>query len=88
MTVIGVIVGWLRLASGSVWPAVVVHAAQLSFMTIGFRTLADADTETSLFLYPTGVGGVVGLAVLVAFAAFLGVTRQIRLPRDPASRHA
>lgn len=78
--VAGVIMGWLRLASGSVWPAVIAHGANNALNTVGFLTLAAADADTNALLYPGGLGGLVGLAVLAVTAAVLALTGRIRAP--------
>ncbi|CAL9529164.1 hypothetical protein SUDANB121_04020 [Nocardiopsis dassonvillei] len=77
--VAGVVIGWFRLASGSVWPAVLAHGANNALNTIGFVALADAGTPTDDLLYPGGLGGLVGLGVLVAVAAVLALTGRIRV---------
>lgn len=82
VTFAGVLFGWMRLASGSVWPAVVAHAANNSLNVLGFLTLSAADSPTSL-LYPGGLGGVVGLAVVLAVVSVLAATGRLRM-RNPA----
>lgn len=73
----GIIFGWLRLASGSVWPAVIVHAANNSMNVLGFWILADASAESAPVIYAAGLGGVIGWVVLAAFVVFLSAASQI-----------
>ncbi|MFE3458359.1 CPBP family intramembrane glutamic endopeptidase [Nocardiopsis aegyptia] len=77
--VAGVVFGWLRLASGSVWPAVIAHGANNALNMVGFLTLSAAGTEGNALLYPGGLGGLVGLGALAAVAAVLALTGQVRV---------
>lgn len=77
--VAGVIIGWFRLASGSVWPAVLAHGANNALNTVGFITLSAAGTPTNDLLYPGGLGGLVGLGVLAAVVVVLALTGRIRV---------
>jgi uncharacterized protein len=76
---VGIIIGWFRLASGSVWPAVVAHAANNSFNTLGFLTLSAADAPADPLLYPGGLGGIVGGTVLLTVAGWLAATGRLRV---------
>lgn len=87
--VAGVIIGWFRLASGSVWPAVIAHGANNALNMVGFLTLSAAGAEGNALLYPGGLGGLVGLGALVAVAAVLVLTGQVRVrafDRDAADQ--
>lgn len=75
--VFGVVAGWLRLASGSVWPAVLGHAG-FTTVFLGFFVLADADTPTGGLLYNGGTTGLIGLAVTAALVVVLAVTGRMR----------
>ncbi|MEU0488022.1 CPBP family intramembrane glutamic endopeptidase [Nocardiopsis sp. NPDC006139] len=77
--VAGVVIGWFRLASGSVWPAVLAHGANNALNTIGFVTLSAAGSPVDGLLYPGGLGGLVGLGVLAAVAAVLALTGRLRV---------
>lgn len=77
--VIGVLLGWLRLASGSVWPAVLAHAANNTFGIMGFLFLAHADSPTDPVLYAGGTGGVIGMAVTIVFLLPVVLTGRIRV---------
>src|SRR5699024_1248947 len=77
--VIGVLLGWLRLASGSVWPAVIAHAANNGFALTGFLLLADTDSPTHPLLYSGGAGGVIGMTLIIAFLLPVAFTGRIRL---------
>jgi len=77
---LGVVFGWLRLRSASVWPAVFAHAA------------VNAATGTLLILFtasgsPAGVGGTLlgwsGWILLAVIAVVLAVTGQLRREPQP-----
>lgn len=76
VVLLGIILGWLRLASASVWPAVVGHWANNAFLMVVPLTLTHADGSADPALYPGGNGGLIGLAVTAAAA--LGVTLLLR----------
>ncbi|RKS07287.1 CAAX prenyl protease-like protein [Nocardiopsis sp. Huas11] len=78
--VAGVVIGWLRLASESVWPAAIAHGANNALNMVGFLTLSAAGTDTDPLLYPGGLGGLVGLGVLVAVVAVLALSGRLRVP--------
>ncbi|QVQ50209.1 CPBP family intramembrane metalloprotease [Spiractinospora alimapuensis] len=89
VTVLGLVIGWLRLASGSVWPATIAHAANNSFAILGFLLVSDADTPTSAVLYSGNTGGVIGIAVTLALVVPLALTGQLRVRSfDPVLEHA
>lgn len=80
-----VVITWLRLASGSVWPAVLMHATSgLGFMVTTILSTAGTSLNPSFF----EIGGQ-GLSlmniVLGVFAIVLLATGQLRVrPGDPA----
>ncbi|GAB3476389.1 CPBP family intramembrane metalloprotease [Nocardiopsis coralliicola] len=76
--------GFLRLVTGSVWPAVVGHAANNTFNIVPFLTLAHVDGVTDRMLYPGGLGGVIGVGVLAAGAAAMAFSLQRRQHRAGA----
>lgn len=77
---LGVVLGWLRLASGSIWPAVVAHGANNSAW-VTFVVFGDADTgigdmlETPHVLWVTS--GIVLLAVIVAGYLAPGIRNSV-----------
>ena len=73
----GIVAGWLRLASGSVWPAVLAHAG-FTTVFLGFFVLGDVDTPTDGLLYGGGTTGLIGLAVTAALVVVLAVTGRMR----------
>lgn len=78
--VMGVLMGWLRLRSGSVWPAVLAHG---SLNTLGQATLlfaAAGQTPDFALIAPTGVSMWIVLAVVIAALALTGLFRPSRLP--------
>lgn len=68
VVLMGLILGWLRLASRSVWPAVVGHGVNNAFLPVISLTLMHADGPSAPWLFPGGNGGLIGLAVMAAAA--------------------
>ncbi|MBB6551234.1 CPBP family intramembrane glutamic endopeptidase [Nonomuraea rubra] len=64
----GLVLGWLRLRTGSIWPAVVAHAA-FNATVPTFLMLGDATTPPNFAI--AGPIGLVGWAVLGLLAAAL-----------------
>lgn len=75
----GIFFGWLRLRSGSVWPAVIGHGA---LNAVGGLILLLAPVGVTLDLAIVGPLGVVGWGVLGVVAIVLALTGQFR--RQPA----
>lgn len=72
----GVLFGWVRLRSASLWPAVIGHGA-LNASAGLFMVLAAADSPMDLWLVsPLGVSGWVVVAVLAATLALAGQLRK------------
>lgn len=83
----GMLVGYTRLASGSVWPAVLFHAtwnAVIQGTFDGFTAGGDAARTTNVL---TGESGIfVALAsILVTYALVCGTHRVFRTPDEPIS---
>ena len=77
LTLAGVVFGWLRLASGSVWPVAVAHAAwNFVWNILAEMTQGPSDTLE----YVAGESGILPLAGLVVVAALL----MRRLPATAA----
>ncbi|MBB4934281.1 membrane protease YdiL (CAAX protease family) [Lipingzhangella halophila] len=86
IVVAGILFGWLRLASGSVWPAVVAHGVNNSVTALGFLTLSAADTPTHPVLYSGGAGGVVGMVLILILVCALALSGQLRVrSSDPST---
>lgn len=64
----GVLIGWLRLYSGSVWPCVIAHG---SFNASAGVIMVLGDAQSPPALYLAGPIGVVGLVVLAVMGALL-----------------
>ncbi|MEV4219766.1 type II CAAX endopeptidase family protein [Nonomuraea sp. NPDC049725] len=64
----GVLLGWLRLRSGSVWPAVVAHG---SLNAVGPAVFLLGDVASPPDLVLAGPSGLVGWVLLAACAAVL-----------------
>lgn len=80
----GMFFGWLRLRSGSLWPAVLAHGSLNAAAGIVFM-LADADSPMDMALVnPLGVSGWIVLAVV---AVALQLTGQLRRQPELAADH-
>lgn len=77
----GVLLGWTRLYSGSVWPAVFAHAAINAWAGI-VLIIGDAEDPPNLFV--AGITGLVGWVLLAVLAA---IVLRLR-PLPPAPRAA
>ena len=76
----GVLLGWSRLRTGSVWPAVFAHAAlNASAGILMVFVAAGAPLDPALVL-PLGVAGWIAVALALVL---LGATGQFRADRQP-----
>ncbi|MFA5606675.1 MAG: type II CAAX endopeptidase family protein [Leucobacter sp.] len=85
----GVLLGWTRLRTASVWPAVVAHGSLNA--SAGLMLLLHAmDSPLDMALVsPLGVAGWIVLAVVVAVLALTGqFRREPQLAPKPVSRYA
>ncbi|MEV6859672.1 CPBP family intramembrane glutamic endopeptidase [Streptosporangium subroseum] len=78
----GVVLGWLRLYSGSVWPAVIGHG---SLNASGGLVLLIGDAADPPNLVVAGITGLVGSALLAVISAVLLKSRPIRHPDSVAA---
>jgi membrane protease YdiL (CAAX protease family) len=86
--IIGTLLGWTRLATGSVWPAVLGHAAvDANQVAGGVYVLLPANAQFDTAL--GGLTGVTGWILPVLFIAFLALTHRlpVRNPPDLADPH-
>jgi membrane protease YdiL (CAAX protease family) len=83
-TLLGVLFGWLRLASGSVWPPTIAHAAFNAIAGLPLVVLRGVDPAVAGVLY-SPVGWLV-LALAIAWLAWSGALgRALRaVPAAPA----
>jgi hypothetical protein len=84
--IVGIVLGWARLATGSVWPAVLGHAAIDANEVVGgvyVLLLANANVDTAL----AGMTGVTGWILPLLFIGFLALTHRlpVRIPPDLAT---
>ena len=92
LVILGAVFGWLRLRSGSVWPAVAAHAANNGLVSIiALAARPEPAEETSLPLSAIAFGLALGVAMLAPLvAAFRAATPPPPAPeallvlRDPA----
>lgn len=75
LVALGEELGWLRLASGSVWPATIGHAALNAVAGLPLLLLAGVDPAIGGTIYSP-----VGWAVLLVAIGWL--IRSGRLPRE------
>ncbi|WP_298401785.1 CPBP family intramembrane glutamic endopeptidase, partial [uncultured Chloroflexus sp.] len=79
---VGIVLGWTRLATGSVWPAVIGHGSINAFggaLTLFAREGATVDT-----IWATALG-ITGWPLWLAVIAVLGLSRQLPVA-DPPDR--
>jgi uncharacterized protein len=77
----GIWLGWLRLASGSVWPPTVAHAAFNAAAGLPFLVQRDVDPILGGTLHSP-----IGWLVLLALAAWLARTGRLWAASDAAGR--
>lgn len=76
----GTLLGWSRLRTGSVWPAVIGHAGlNASAGLIGLVLLAGAEIEPWLVV-PLGVSGWIAIALVVVTLTLAGQFGERRQP--------
>jgi membrane protease YdiL (CAAX protease family) len=68
VTVVGIVFGYLRIVTGSVWPAVLIHAAHNTFWS-RFALFTESDSQWSEIL--TGDTGIIQLALYTLIAWYL-----------------
>lgn len=74
---IGIILGWTRIATGSVWPAVIGHGALNGAAgLIGLFHRAGAHVDPTL----VGITGITGMILPALLIAGLVVTRRLPVP--------
>jgi membrane protease YdiL (CAAX protease family) len=76
--VFGVVLSWLRLASGTMWPAMIAHGFGNVFILHGSMLVIAAGSAADPLLYPGGTGGLVGLGTMAVFALLLLVFGGLR----------
>lgn len=79
-TISGVVFGWLRLRSGSVWPAAIGHGAfnGTGGMIVWFMAAGQLETFDTALASVAGVAGWIVFAVIIAVLALTG-----QLKREP-----
>ncbi|WP_434591765.1 lysostaphin resistance A-like protein [Brevibacterium sp. 1718] len=75
---VGILFGWLRLRTGSVWPAVFAHAALngCGAMLLGLFVDADASTPDTALVAFLGVAGWIVSAIVIAVLVVTGQFRK------------
>ncbi|MBK0422674.1 CPBP family intramembrane metalloprotease [Leucobacter sp. CSA2] len=92
----GVLLGWLRLRSGSVWPAVIAHGSLNACASLVLLFAAAEPAPQAALATPLGAAGWIAIAivvaVLVAFGQFspkrqpdLATPRSMQLARQAAA---
>lgn len=79
----GIIIGWLTLRGGSVWPAVLAHAATNGIAGAGIIFLAP-DAQVNTLLGPAAVGLVANIpwAILAAYLLWKGEPQNRGVSRE------
>lgn len=81
----GVLLGWLRLRSASVWPAVFAHGAINAAAGMVMLFHAASSTVDPALAGPLGVAGWIVCAVAIAILALAGQFRRQPQLADPAA---
>lgn len=68
----GVFLGWMRLRSASVWPAVVAHASLNAVAGLFVLVSAPVDASALPFVNPLGVSGWIVVAVVLVVIVLTG----------------
>jgi membrane protease YdiL (CAAX protease family) len=80
--IVGILLGWTRLATGSVWPAVLGHAAvDANQVAGGVYVLLPAGAQFDTAL--GGLTGVTGWILPVLFILVLALTRRLPVRKPP-----
>lgn len=75
-TLLGIVLGWLRLRTGSVWPAVFAHAGVNGAAGVGAVVAASGVGVADVMRSPLGVPGWIVLAVVIAVVMLTGAIRR------------
>ncbi|MGB3376483.1 MAG: CPBP family intramembrane glutamic endopeptidase, partial [Microbacterium sp.] len=87
----GVLLGWLRLRSGSMWPAVFAHGAINASMGLPLLFIAAGTNFDPALGYGLGVSGWIVGAVVIVILALTGQFRRQpaiagpRVPKHPSA---
>ncbi|MFV0435669.1 MAG: lysostaphin resistance A-like protein [Leucobacter sp.] len=73
---LGIVLGWTRLRTGSVWPAVFGHGAWNASGSVLLVLASAGDTLNTVLGGPMGVGGWIVLAVIIVVLAATGQFRK------------
>ncbi len=84
MIIEGFFIGYLRLATGSVWPASIAHSAHNALVAMfGGLTIASGPLVAEYLLGESGILTLAGYALVLGGVAYL-VTKHPRAARPPA----
>lgn len=81
---LGILLGWLRLRSGSVWPAVFAHGALNGMGQVTFLVAAAGTPYDMALIAPTGVAMWIVLAATIGVLVVTGQFRASRLTQRDA----
>ncbi|WP_144763325.1 CPBP family intramembrane glutamic endopeptidase [Curtobacterium sp. 9128] len=73
---LGVVLGWLRIRTGSVWPAVFAHAGVNGAVGVGAVLVTSGVDVVDVARSPLGFGGWIVLALVIAVLAGTGAFRR------------
>lgn len=77
----GILIGWLRLSTGSIWPCVLAHGAlNASAGAVGLFVRAGTHVDTAL----AGITGVTGWILPIAVIGVLVALRRLPVPHPVA----
>lgn len=73
---LGILLGWLRLRTGSVWPAVFAHAGVNGAAGVGAVLAASGVGVSTVLHSPLGYSGWIVMAVVIAVLVLTGAIRR------------
>lgn len=74
----GVVIGWLTIRGGSVWPAVIAHGSLNALGAVGLLFLAGGGTADLLGPHPAGLVGMSGFLLLALLLLLRPAQLEVR----------
>ena len=84
----GILLGWSRLRTGSVWPAVIAHGALNASAAIFLLGIAAGFEPNPVLVVPVGVAGWIAVAIVIVVLVLTGQFSADRQPELAPARGA
>ncbi|TDP95853.1 CAAX prenyl protease-like protein [Leucobacter luti] len=84
----GILLGWSRLRTGSVWPAVIAHGALNASAAIFLLGIAAGFEPNPVLVVPVGVAGWIAVAIVIVMLVLTGQFSADRQPELAPARGA